>query len=281
MMILRTAILAESLCSVSVAWSTGLKNHGVVKVQFPEPQAGHDLIAEFVAIRYLLFRAQVFNRLPITGEGLAFELSSIKPHAIVTGARKTKNIVPYARFLWSDMVGAQFKINMAPDELPRIVDASTAVEIEFDPYNDAGLIKFDTPSFGKIQVSPHAVERYTERSSDFMKAPRHSLMRVLLKPGFKKVAMPDSIIQHKQMRYGPNDPVETWTYHGSSNFFLFVVKGSYRVLVTIYNPQLSLVKARQAEMRRATLRKQWMAEREASVLPKPKRQVRVVMSTKK
>lgn len=276
MMILRTGILSTSLECVSVAWSTGLKKNGVVNVHFPTPQASNDLLAEFVAIRHLLFKAQVFDRLPITGEGHAFEFSSMKPYLIVAGARKTKNIVPFARFLWSDMTGAKFDVNL-DTEWHDLVSKGPAVDIEFDHYNDAGLITFTTPSFGKIQVSPHAVQRYTERSADFMKAPRRSLMRFILKPGFKKTSMPESVKNHKQFRYGPHDPVETWIYPGSNNYFLFVLKDSYKVLVTIYNPMLTPVKARHADTRRTALENQWKAGREEAELPKPKRQIRVVL----
>ncbi len=276
MMVLRTGILYQTLDSVSVAWSTGLKKNGIVNVHFQTPQAGNDLLAEFVAIRHLLFRSKVFDRLPITGEGYRFELSSIKPYLIVTRGRKTKNIVPFVRFLWSDMMGAKFDINL-DTKWHNLVSRGSAIDIEFDKHNDAGLITFSTPSFGEIQVSPHAVQRYTERSADFMKAPRRSLMHFILKPGFKRTEMPESVKKHKLFRYGPHDLVETWIYPGTNNYFLLILKDSYKVLVTIYNPLLTQVKARHAEIRRQALKRQWKAEREAAEQPKLKRKIRVVL----
>lgn len=131
------------------------------------------------------------------------------------------------------------------------------------------------PDFGKIQISPHAVERYTKRSSDFIKSPRRSLMRFLNKSGFIKKKMPDTVLKHKQMRYGPHDPVEIWTYPYSDLYLLFVLKEGYKELVTIYTPDVSLVKERQAMRRRKENRDNWLAAKAAAAQasPRPKRKM--------
>lgn len=276
MMGLRTKVLKHSVESVTVAWSTGLKQSGLVKVNFQETQAGNDLIAEFVAIRHLLFHEKVFDRYPVAGEGHGFSLSSEKSYLIVTGARKTKNIVPYARFLWTDMAGA--KIDIAVDDgWVKSALEGPLWNVDFDRYQHEGKISYMMPDFGKIQISPHAVERYTERSGDFIKSPRRSLMRFLKKSGFIKTKMPDSVLKHKQMRYGPHDPVEVWTYPSSGLYLLFIIKEGYKELVTIYTPDVSLVKERQAMRRRKENRENWLAAKAAAshANPRPKRKIRI------
>lgn len=277
MMGLRTKVLECTVEKVTVAWSTGLKQNGLVHVHFPESQAGNELIGEFVAIRHLTFQAKVFNRYPVTGEGYSFSLSSENSYLIVTGARKTKNIVPYARFLWSDMASAKIDIAIDDGWVQSALEGP-ALNVEFDRYNHIGKITYSMTEFGKIQISPHAVERYTERSGDFIKAPRRSLMRFLNKPGFVQTNMPDSVLKHKRMRYGPHDPVEVWTYPNTGLYFLFILKDGYKELVTIYTPDLSLVKERQAMRRRKENRANWLAAKAAAQpAPKKKRQVRIVL----
>tara|TARA_R110002051_G_scaffold323906_1_gene419035 strand:+ start:1952 stop:2683 length:732 start_codon:yes stop_codon:yes gene_type:complete len=242
-----------------------------------EPQAANDLIGEFIAIRHLLFSTKVFDRFPVSGEGHSFSLSSEKSYQIVTGARKTKNIVPYARFLWTDMAGAKIDIAVDDGWIQSAIDGPV-LDVYFDHYNHTGKITYVMPDFGKVQISPHAVERYTERNTDFIKAPRRSLMRFLNKEGFTKTKMPDSVLKHKRMRYGPNDPVEVWTYPESGLYLLFVLKDGYKELVTIYMPDLTLVKERQAMHRRKTHRANWLAAKEASKqASKKKRQIRIVL----
>lgn len=84
-----------------------------------------------------MFHEKVFDRYPVAGEGHGFSLSSERSYLIFTGARKTKNIVPYAQFLWTDMAGA--KIDIAVDD----GWVESALEgpfwnVEFDRYQHVG-----------------------------------------------------------------------------------------------------------------------------------------------
>ncbi|AJY53204.1 hypothetical protein KO116_P200097 (plasmid) [Halomonas sp. KO116] len=276
MMTLRTWLVDSSLDKVKIAWSTGLNKCGTVIVAFPEPQASHELIAEFVAIRHLLFHEQVFDRYPVAGDGHSFFFSSEQILQIITGARKTRNLVPYARFLWSDMLGAAMKVNGNDDRLQSALEGPS-LTIEFDHYLHAGKITYTTPVLGKIQISPHAVQRYTERNTDFIKSPRRSLMRFLYRPEFVQTQLPDSVLKHKSMRYGPHDPAETWTLPGSNLYLLFIVKDGYKELVTCYVPDLAPFKKRNAALRRKEQESIWREKQAKAVLPKTKKKIRVVL----
>jgi len=276
MMTLRTWVVESSLDKVKIAWSTGLNKSGSVNVQFSAPQASYELIAEFVAIRHLLFQEQVFDRYPVAGDGHCFMLSSDKPLNFITGARKTKNLVPYARFLWSDMAGAVMKVNDNDERLQYALEGPETT-LEFDQYLHSGKITYSTPVLGKIQISPHAVQRYTERNTDFIKSPRRSLMRFLFRPEFVQTQLPDNVLKHKSMRYGPHDPVEIWTLPGSNLYLLFIVKDGYKELVTCYAPALAPVKQRQASIRRQEQESQWRQKAAGTPAPKPKKVVRVIL----
>lgn len=276
MMTLRTWVAESSLDNVKIAWSTGLNKSGTVNVRFPEPQASYELIAEFVAIRHLLFQEQVFDRYPVAGDGHCFMLSSDKPLNIITGARKTKNLVPYARFLWSDMAGAVMKVNDNVERLQFALEGP-ATTLDFDQYLHSGKITFSTPVLGKIQISPHAVQRYTERNTDFIKSPRRSLMRFLFRPEFVQTQLPDNVLKQKSMRYGPHDPVEIWTLPGSNLYLLFIVKNGYKELVTCYVPDLAPVKQRHAVLRRKEQESIWLEKKSQATVAKTKKKIRIVL----
>lgn len=56
MMTLSTVpVVTDALNSINVHWSTGLKNHGIVSVQFSSESRDQALIAELITIRHLLF----------------------------------------------------------------------------------------------------------------------------------------------------------------------------------------------------------------------------------
>lgn len=235
MMGLTTYVLEETIDSVKVAWTTGLKKYGVINVIFPETHAGHRVIAEIVAIRHLMYEREIFDRFPMAGAGHRIVVSSEPVHDLITGFNKPSHLAPYAAFLYTDLAGALLEVDTAPDWIEE-AKAQPETTFVFDPYVHTGKITYNMPAIGKIRITQHAVQRYGERNSHYIKTPQRSLLKFLSRPEMHKTVLPPEVKKQKEIRYGSNDHVEAWTSTDSTWVFLFAVYETHRELLTAVQP---------------------------------------------
>src|SRR5690606_24926214 len=100
MMILSTlAEKTQAEDEVLVHWKTGTLRGGVISVETDRSYSDPLLIAELCVIRHLLLRQQVFNRLPMSGKGMALHVSSGAIRKLKLGTSKKREAYPFARFL--------------------------------------------------------------------------------------------------------------------------------------------------------------------------------------
>ncbi|MGP9796977.1 hypothetical protein ACT3UJ_06430 [Halomonas sp. 86] len=285
MMFLNTWILESTLESVRLAWSTGSKNGGTIVVDFPQPMASYRAIAECVAIRHLMFVVQVFDRLPLSGEGFTLQANEKEVFEYGQCGRISQHILPFARYLIDDLPGATFLPVDPSSPLLDVALRGAETRLEFDEYNHSGNVLFEFPTFGKVRITPHAVERYKERNADFIKSPRRSLMKFLQREDFKKMDFPDSVMAHKAKQYGPNDPVELWKQPGSHLYLIMIIKPGSKVLATCFEANIKPVTARQKTLQREAQEEAWremtQAKSNPELEPAPrKKQIRIELDPK-
>ena len=93
------------------------------------------------------------------------------------------------------------------------------------------------PAIAKIAITSHSVGRYLERSIDEsgeVKHPLKSLIGRLSNPSIERVKLPESVLSHKERKYGQSDDYSVWKHPTSTlNFGLLKKEGVY-FLVTVF-----------------------------------------------
>lgn len=219
MMVLSTVpTLSAEDGSVNVFWSTGFKNNGIVKVLFDDGKKDQALIAELIAIRYLLFAKKIFGRKPISGKGYELRVYSGAIKKIEQGRSAKEDIVPYGIFLVGPMSGVQIKVMKQKVCGPLFGTEDTRSTDTIDASEEGNLIPqeiWDT-ALGELYITRHAIEQYetrlNERNRDPVANAELSFHRAISPDkaySFRKVELPVSVKKHKQSKYG-DDESEIW-----------------------------------------------------------------------
>jgi hypothetical protein len=146
----------------NVYWRTGLSRKGVVRVSVTAP--GLDdrervVAAELSALRHLLEDRNVCGHNK-AGKGLEVFVSLGAIRKLLLAIAGSAALAPYAQFLRTRFLGAKVNVEnrdldwadaaCEQDEESLVVDAPVHATIEVG-------------GFGRVELTPHALERYTER----------------------------------------------------------------------------------------------------------------------
>ncbi|TDX23719.1 hypothetical protein DFO67_12436 [Modicisalibacter xianhensis] len=235
MMVLHTRITPkQNDGSYIVLWRTGTRNKGAVRIEPEDSWSDERVIAELVAIRFLLFNRTVFNRMPVSGKGYRICASQGAIRKLVQGRSNKEGCQPYADFLRSQLEEAEIAISNDMEFLEDI-DITDAELINVDETYLIGGAIIEAPAMGKVVLSRHAVHQYLERvTSGKPQDPWASLIQRLLNPELRREEIPDRILEHKQRRFGRSDNVEAWSHPNSKFIYLVVNDGGYRTVVTCF-----------------------------------------------
>ena len=244
MMTLSTVpVVTDALNSINVHWSTGLKNHGIVTVQFSRESSDQVLIAELITIRHLLFTRQIFGRKPISGKGYELHVFSGAIKKITQGRSTKKHIVPYGLFLTGPMFGVQIKVIKQQHTDPLFASSETQQIDSVDASDNDNLIPqelWETP-MGPLYITRHAIEQYearlNERNRDPVANPERSFFNAITSRKayrFCKTELPERVLKHKFAKYG-DDNLEVWR-NPESNLHVTILRRekSPGMLVTSY-----------------------------------------------
>lgn len=241
MMNLSTSPEALSEVLVRVYWRTGKATAGAVDIELPHGTTDPLIVAEVCAIRYLAFERKVFNRMPLTGKGFQFTVSSDQILNIAMSNSPKQILIAYARFFREQLLQSVVTVrtNAVPVDLE--VDSS---ELQIDrvfadpnKYTAPIELSINSPAMGTVLITRHALERYTElgnRGLDPIKNPFLSLQKRLTRNDLVKVELPQSVVEHKIKKYGPLQQPECWTRPGSTLFFQVIIVNGVRTMVTVF-----------------------------------------------
>ena len=130
-------VVTDTLNNINVHWSTGLKNHGIVTVQFSSESSDQAIIAELITIRHLLFTRQIFDRKPVSGKGYELRIFSGAIKKIAEGRSAKQHIVPYGLFLTDTMFGVQIEV-MKQQHTDSLFGSSDTQQIDSIDASDNG-----------------------------------------------------------------------------------------------------------------------------------------------
>jgi hypothetical protein len=223
MMRLTTKYIAHEDNSHLVAWTTGLKNNGFVRV-ISTGEPDQPAIAELIAFRYLLFSENVFDREIISGKGYEYRFSTPVIKKVLNRKSTKDHIARWASFIPTHLDGLIFK-QITPHEeqfLPALGCRHDVIEINPQQLDDIGF--FDTPALGKLRITAHAIDQYVKRHDcGDLNNPKSSLIRRLRHPGLKQMTLPEEVMNHKHRKYGRIDVTEFWG-HPDGNIFFTVLR---------------------------------------------------------
>lgn len=236
MMILTTVAKKSPTGSTHVFWRTGVNQCGILDVELDFTSPDSELIAELIAIQYLLFEKQVHSRYPSAGDGYKLVVSKGAIKKLAKGRSSKKDVVKFATFLSTCMQGAAIEVSQSMEFMPELSEGVETLQAGYKhPLKRPDEI--DTPAIGTLQVTRHAVEQYQERiSTGEPKKPWASLVKRLGNPELRVMPMDPRVARHKARKYGPDDKVEIWG-HPTSKFKYVVVtdrRTDKRVLVTVF-----------------------------------------------
>lgn len=229
---------------VRVHWKTGTNRGGVLDIAHKAGMKEALVIAELCAIRHLLLRKQVFNRLPMSGKGLALHVSTGAIRKLFLGKSEKREAIPYARFMkprFDEITITPHRLSVDDFPLSTIPENQEELSID-DPYFLDPYDPIEGPAIGQLVVSAHAVEQYEKRCpSEKIHSPWKSLVKRLMHEELEKIDLPEKVIQHKERKYGKDNKVEAWG-HPNSLFGYLVVQdeNNRRTLVTVYRRSTGL-----------------------------------------
>lgn len=241
MMKLTTMVLPQDgEQQISVAWRTGLTRKGIVQVEgLNDTTEDKDVIAELLAIKYLLFTKQVFDRLPLSGLGYELVVSRGAIKKAAQGRTSKKHLIPHAAFLNLSLSGAEITIDKKKDpHLPELASNDISVQTihaggGYDNTDTYDTI--ETPAHGKLRITRHALDQFTERlSTGDPKRPYKALVDRLSNPELELKLIPEKVLQHKARKYGSADNLEVWGHRSSQMNYVVVKEDVNRVLVTVF-----------------------------------------------
>lgn len=237
MMILTTVSSKTSDTSALVFWRTGTKRKGILDVRLDFAHEEADLVAELIAIRYLLFDKQVFDRSPGDGAGYLLRVSKGAIRKLARGVSSKTFAIKFAAFLTGRMKGIEIEVSQSREHMEEMGEGDVEVlDAERQKYTQVHD-EIDTPAIGPVLVTRHALERFQARlSTGDPKKPWASLAGRLRNPDLRMEPLDARVARHKVRKYGRADNIEIWSHPDSSLKYLMVVNGDdhRRVLVTVF-----------------------------------------------
>ncbi|MBS9424215.1 hypothetical protein [Photorhabdus caribbeanensis] len=240
MMTLTTVAKKTSNNSALVYWRVGTKRKGILDVRIDFEHDEADLLAELIAIRYLMFNKQVFSREPISGSGYKLEVSKGAIRKLMQGKSSKKFATKFSTFLTKGrMKGIVIEVSQDMALMPALDECDVELlNAEQQIYTQAqAYYEIDTPAIGKVLVTAHAVNQYQARiTSGDPKKPWASLISRLQHPELQIQPFDERTVRHKVRKYGRTDNIEVWGHRDSKFKYLMIIDddSKKRVLVTVF-----------------------------------------------
>lgn len=232
MMTLSTVPVVADDEVVRVHWTTGLRNNGVVDVELGADVEDRSVVAELIAIRFLVFDKLVFGRRPVSGKGYELRIHSGAIRKVLQRRSTKKNLIGFCMFLSGPFDGVTLTV-MKQRETDRIFGTAETWQADrvdgTDPENKVPQEKWET-AIGELYITKHAVEQFAKRlnatNDAEMTNPMSSLLRALnpTKGSLERVLLNEDVMERKDRKYGPHDDATHW--RNTESGFVFTVLNS-------------------------------------------------------
>lgn len=237
MMKLTTASSTVGPNMCRVRWATGTKHFGIIDIRFQEELPDLEIAGELTAIRHLLFRAKVFNRDVISGNGIQLNVSKGAIKKLFLGRSTKKHLLDISYFLRVRLT--EITVEVAKDS-PFLPADDKCEPIEIKPFqiNYEPII---TMNLVPVHITDHARRRYKmyiERANNdenSLKNPLKSLIDRLSNKSLVRETLPDRVLKHKLKKY-KIDFAEFWTHPSSKMHYVIVndPANDMKILVTVF-----------------------------------------------
>lgn len=226
-----------SLTTANVAWRSGGEAFGNIEVSIPYESSDVDIVAELVAINYLIFEKKVLGNTILHGYGIELEVSKGAIKKILNKKSDKKDVAKYASFIDFLLKGVTIKTHKkcSKDVAPALENLER-ITTDIEKYTNTRLL-INAPAIGKVEITNHSVERYLERAaneSGDIKYALKSLINRLSNTGIKMVKLPASVLAHKERKYGKSDDYSVWMHPTSTLNFGLLKKEDVYYLVTVF-----------------------------------------------
>tara|TARA_R110001583_G_scaffold7080_2_gene35222 strand:+ start:390 stop:1109 length:720 start_codon:yes stop_codon:yes gene_type:complete len=234
MMMLSTYSVLTENQSASVFWRIGLTRGGCVQLTLDDGvESDKELIAEILAIKYLLYQKRVFDHQIGTGKGFQLNVSKGAIKKCALGKSGKQHVLTHAKYL----AGVpEMNIQVSKDDFRNVLeDPQVDVISAEDIIEETRVV--ETPCLGDVVVLRHAVDRYAQRITDGEpKNPWASLVKRLMHPALQRLTIPENVLTHKERKYGSTKNLELWGHSNSALKLLLInePEKSRKLLITVF-----------------------------------------------
>lgn len=237
MMTLNTVSKKTSNNSALVFWRVGTKRKGILDVRIDFDHEEADLLAELIAIRYLVLDKQVFCCKPGSGSGYKLVVSKGAIKKLALGKSTKAFAFKFAAYLTSRLKGVTIEVSQSMEFMDEPGEGNVEL-LDADRQTYAKTYdEISTPAMGPVLITQHAIDRYQARiTSGSPKKPWASLVSRLRHPELQILPFDPKVARHKARKYGRVDNVEVWGHRDSKFKYLMVIDEDTkkRVLVTVF-----------------------------------------------
>lgn len=237
MMTLTTVSKKVSDSSALVFWRVGTNREGILDVRLDFESDESDLLAELIAIRYLMLDKQVFCREPGGGAGYKLVVSKGAIKKLALGKSTKKFAFKFAAYLTGRLRGVAIEISQSMEFMDEVNAENTELlNADKQSYTQT-YDEISTPAMGRVLVTQHALDQYQARiTSGDPKQPWQSLVGRLQHPELRIQPFDERVARHKTRKYGRVDNVEVWGHRDSKFKYIAVLNDDdqKRVLVSVF-----------------------------------------------
>lgn len=216
-----------------VFWYAGSKKFGRLDIQIPPNTPDAEVTAELIGLRHLLIDRSIYGTQQSTGIVLCVSKGAIRK--ISKNQSSKKHLMGLGTFLRTRFVDAEIEVDKPnEDHLEHWESVTDPETVEFQ-HGPAGNI-IDTPAAGKIEITAHAVEQYTDRIKDGeLKRVWKSLTQCLTNPGLKDADTPAKVRAHKLKKYPFTRGQRIMKHPDGTMHYVLVPEGDRMILVTTFD----------------------------------------------
>lgn len=213
------------------------KGSGSLEMVLPFESEDVEIIAELVAINYLILEKQIAGENRQDGNGITLNVSKGAIKKIALGKTTKKHLFKFGNFLTFILRGISIKTHKKRSKTDICSSGnSERINVDVEKYTGIGVFA-ETELFGKVGITYHAMERFIEHAtveSGELKSPLKSMKSRISNPDMIKVELPERVKQHKDQKYGESDSVEVWKHPDSTLNFSLARKDDVYTLITVF-----------------------------------------------
>lgn len=244
MMTLKTICRTTEESHVQVFWSMRRDSYNLLNIQIPRSVPDRRIVAELIAIRYLVMEKKVFGSVPESSKSMRLIVSSGAIRKLALRRTRKSNIIPYGSFLLARLDGVDVQVQHKWDTIDEVSAEACPGSVEsIRPSLKKYSVRTDavsTPKMGDLHITYHAAKRYMERTEGFQDDENVSrawsrLAKRVQHANWEPKELPDKVLNYKLRRYAKLGLATVWgMLHSDLNLVVVTNNEGISTLVTVY-----------------------------------------------